>query len=546
MNEYSGFFDDSNRLQPLTTISPVNSQYYTENTIEGEYSDRTISSGSQSPVEQAPQTQQLIITEDDHAQAFFIRNQRNHHTGLPNTSTPVPTELDPEVAHTISAETIARLRMTHQRQAPREQFGVSTNNNETMLPLLTRPRRTTVEQLETVVNRDREEDVIEEPQEQQEQQERQPTPGYQQLGEGPQQGIEAVLQQLAIAIDNMNQPDVPRESRIVDYPIFRGGEQDPNQWWQEFQQACVANQVTTARRLEIVPSYLKGTAHSWWNQINVRYWDLNTRPERSFAHVFAEKWCTTHHKTRWMNQLRNRVQLPGETVDEYLDDLDNLYRKADPTNRYPAEDKLRQFIQGLRDELREPVELSCPDDIAAAIHKARTAEAYFSRNAPLSLYSMRRSNNSNNGELQEIKQVITQLSQGFQQLATKSTNNNNRGNTGSNNNNQRETRTCNNCGKVGHLARYCHSQPRNNNNNNNNRRSFNNNNNNNRGPRTCYVCNQPGHISTNCPQRQSNNLTNRSGSSSNNNQTNNSQNHWLNIPMGDFLETAKKVKEHLN
>ena len=87
-----------------------------------------------------------------------------------------------------------------------------------------------------------------------------------------------------------------------------------------------------------------------------------------------------------MNQLRNRTQLPGETVDKYLDDLDNLYCKADPTNRYPAENKLRQFIQGLRNELRKPVELSCPDNITTIIYKDRTTEAYYFRNVLLSLY----------------------------------------------------------------------------------------------------------------------------------------------------------------
>jgi len=347
---------------------------------------------------------------------------------------------------------------------------------------------------------------------------------------------------------NKSQTTESRETQLVQLPIFKGGEQDPLQWIQEFDAACLANHITEERRIEIVPAYLKGLAHAWWRPIadRVQYWNDDTHDQRSFSHLFLGKWLTTHQKGRWMNQLRNRTQRPGETVDEYWNDLYNLYLRVDPEEHYPAEDRLHQFLYGLRNEIREPVEIAGPVTIAEALQRARAVESTFSRNAPLSVYSLQRNQSSGNNDLQDIKSVLTQLSQGFQQLATKSTSNN-RGNIGNNNNNnQRETRTCNNCGKVGHLARYCRSQPRNNNNNYNNRRPFNSNNNNNRGPRTCFNCHQPGHISTNCPQRQSNNSTNRSGSSSNNNRNNNTQNHWLNLPMGDFLETAKKVKKHLN
>jgi len=153
--------------------------------------------------------------------------------------------------------------------------------------------------------------------------------------------MEVILQQLATAIGNMNWSPTVREVHVIDYPIFRGGEQDPNQWWKEFQQACTANKVSNKRRLNIVSAYLKSIAHSWWNQIEIQYWHSNYNANYFFSHLFQNKWCTDYQKSRWMNQLRSHVQLSGETVDEYLDDIDNLYHKANLYGLYPLEDKMR-------------------------------------------------------------------------------------------------------------------------------------------------------------------------------------------------------------
>ena len=76
-----------------------------------------------------------------------------------------------------------------------------------------------------------------------------------------------------------------------------------------------------------------------------------------------------------MNQLRQRVQIPGETVDEYEDAIIQLYQRVDPNLKYPMEDRSRQFIIGLRDEIREQVEIACPNTMEEAINKVRAVEA---------------------------------------------------------------------------------------------------------------------------------------------------------------------------
>jgi len=62
---------------------------------------------------------------------------------------------------------------------------------------------------------------------------------------------------------------IPRETKLVDLPEFKGGEQDPLIWLEEFEDACKANCINDNRKVEIIPAYLKGIAHSWWNQIKI-------------------------------------------------------------------------------------------------------------------------------------------------------------------------------------------------------------------------------------------------------------------------------------
>ena len=81
----------------------------------------------------------------------------------------------------------------------------------------------------------------------------------------------------------------------------------------------------------------------------------------------------------------------GETVNEYYDAIVHLYKKVDPDKAYPDADCMRQFIDRLRDELREPVEMSLPNNLQEAYTRATAAEAAFSRNMSLGAYSMKRS-----------------------------------------------------------------------------------------------------------------------------------------------------------
>ena len=58
----------------------------------------------------------------------------------------------------------------------------------------------------------------------------------------------------------------PRETRLVDFPEFKGENQDPIEWLEAYERACHANQVPEERQIILVASYLKGTALTWYNQ----------------------------------------------------------------------------------------------------------------------------------------------------------------------------------------------------------------------------------------------------------------------------------------
>ena len=89
--------------------------------------------------------------------------------------------------------------------------------------------------------------------------------------------------------------DQSKESFLVQIPIFKGGEQDPLYWLNEFETSCSVNNIQEARMLTIVPAYLKGIAQSWWRTINtqVQFWN-NRSEERRVGKECRSRWSPYH------------------------------------------------------------------------------------------------------------------------------------------------------------------------------------------------------------------------------------------------------------
>ncbi|GBC00724.1 hypothetical protein RclHR1_39570001 [Rhizophagus clarus] len=116
----------------------------------------------------------------------------------------------------------------------------------------------------------------------------------------------------------------PRETRLVDFPEFKGENQDPVEWLEAFERACNANKVPENRKVILVASYLKGTALTWYNRANIQNWNNPLYRPISFVHAFTDYFCNPFKLNQWKHQLRNRKQKPGETIEDYIAAIEEL------------------------------------------------------------------------------------------------------------------------------------------------------------------------------------------------------------------------------
>ncbi|CAJ0826454.1 7718_t:CDS:2, partial [Entrophospora sp. SA101] len=213
----------------------------------------------------------------------------------------------------------------------------------------------------------------------------------------------------------MDRPNRGGEQRLVELPKFNGDIDDPYQWWRSFNEACEANNISLERRLQIVPTCLKGQAEVWRKTpgLVILTWDgwPGTYEETvSFRKQFFDYFSTTQHQQKWMNELRNRRMKEGETVDAYAGALTELYMKADPLGQYPESDKLQAFLNGLPSQIRMFTELAVPRGFREAWEQAKKVES-----------TLRKDNPFNNDSLQHINTLVatqvTQLGQNVNALA---------------------------------------------------------------------------------------------------------------------------------
>ena len=92
--------------------------------------------------------------------------------------------------------------------------------------------------------------------------------------------------------------------------------------------------------------------------------------------------------SQWKHQLRNRKQKPGETVEEYIAAIGELWKRIDPRGVRTEMDKIHEFIEGLHAEFIVPVQSAMPNTVDEAMEKARALETAFSMGMNLSSYSM--------------------------------------------------------------------------------------------------------------------------------------------------------------
>ena len=209
--------------------------------------------------------------------------------------------------------------------------------------------------------------------------------------------------------------------------------------------------------------------------------------------------------------MKERKQLPGESVEQYAAAVRELLRRVDPDNNYPVHLQVSQFIDGLKPEIRFFVNPTRPAILEDAINTAQLHNANFQQytqmntvpqfsipTAPslvtIPFFSQTQTESEVAKLTKQLEELKTQLNQKKNSNNSNSNNSNNtynnQYNKRNNNNNNRSkfVSKCYNCGKLGHIAveyqskrnnSYGKSNYNNNRNYNQNNNCYNNNNNNN-------------------------------------------------------------------
>ena len=67
--------------------------------------------------------------------------------------------------------------------------------------------------------------------------------------------------------------------------------------------------------------------------------------------MFLTQFRTQGKLLQWRTELQNRVQVIGETVDHYVQDIKRLIKRVDHQEHWSEQDKIYQFTKGLRREI---------------------------------------------------------------------------------------------------------------------------------------------------------------------------------------------------
>lgn len=143
--------------------------------------------------------------------------------------------------------------------------------------------------------------------------------------------------------------------------------EDVDDWLSEFEHVAAINYWDEAAKLRNVYACLKDGARTWFmNRSDVlTSW-------REFQHRLLETYRSPDRRDRAERALHSRIQMPNETVTMYVEDMTQLFRRADPA--MPEEKKLRYLMRGVKEQLFAGLVRSPPKSVAEFLTEATTME----------------------------------------------------------------------------------------------------------------------------------------------------------------------------
>ena len=270
--------------------------------------------------------------------------------------------------------------------------------------------------------------------------------------------------QLARAIQQQNNYISRREMNIIKIKHFYEESQDLISQLEDFEKAANANGISDARKLQVVPAYLKGAAAIWYSDrqadqnTNTQIWRaLNNANAQQIAHSFRQPFIN-HFKTEskissWQRELKAHTQMPTDSIEKYAIKLRELLRRIDPENHLEERYRVSYFIKGLQPTYKFHVIIHQPATLEEAINSAKQYEDGCQQVAQqINLFNPF-VQPAQNDELSQLKSQLDSLKKQLKDQQR---------------NSQQPPRMnrspaqpkCYSCGRTGHLAANCRSTAR--------------------------------------------------------------------------------------
>jgi hypothetical protein len=176
-----------------------------------------------------------------------------------------------------------------------------------------------------------------------------------------------------IQIPIINNPVIMNPEIIKPTKFFGNGTQDPIDWLKKFDKAARVNGWNENLRREKLYGFLEDQAEDWYLETYVQGGEDDELPTwAALMTSFRNKFCGAKWQNKWIKQLAELKQLPGETIDQYHSRYTRLIVRV-PAGM-PDEQKFFYFKKGLKKGILPLISMHNPEDVRAAVELIREYE----------------------------------------------------------------------------------------------------------------------------------------------------------------------------